>query len=72
MVQFTKKNNGTFIISQLNFNIEIGIFEIFIPRLLHEKKISTSTSKKKFPFAPFDLLGEKKPIWKKGVRYVLY
>ena len=32
-------------ISQLNFNIEIGIFEIFILRL-HEKKISTATSKK--------------------------
>ena len=46
MVQYTKQNNGTFIISQLNFNIEIGIFEIFILRLQHEKKISTVTSKK--------------------------
>ena len=54
-------------ISQLNFNIDIGIFEIFILRL-DEKKISTATSKK----IPFDQLGEKKPIWKKGVRYVLY
>ena len=50
-------------ISQLNFNIDIGIFEIFILRL-DEKKISTATSKK----IPFDQLGEKKPIWKKGVR----
>ena len=32
-------------ISQLNFNIGIGIFEIFILRL-HEKTISTATSKK--------------------------